>query len=624
MSYYIQNIAKSLFTAALIIGMCIDCNAQEICSGNLGDNIFERGDFGSGAAPVLLIDPNIAPGYTYTTSVPSDGFYTICNNTGALNGLYPTWLSVQDNSNDPNGYMMVVNASFSPGDFYEEEVEGLCENTLYEFSADILNLIRIGTPNHIDPNVSFLIDDVVVYSTGDIPKTEQWRQYGFSFITNSTQTSITLTLRNNAPGGGGNDLALDNISFRPCGPSSFIGIESDTTIFLCVDDDPLTVVADIQGPEGEQFAIQWQSSTNAINWSIIEDSINNSITHTDFTPGNYYYRYYSAANEVNILNDKCRIISDAIKLTILPDTYEVLDTVCEGMTYQFGGQQLFASGSYIENFESQYGCDSTVLLDLFFISAKPVEVDLNLLDPSCFGFEDGSISVNNVVGGNGDLSFSIYDSNDSIIESTVPSGTYFVEVVDKYGCNERFEFLLVDPPEIEVSIGMDTTIKLGDEIILSPQFSTFFESIIWMGMGSFSCENCESPSFVPYYDGLVKVWVEDGNGCRTSDSLFVDVDDQSFLIIPNIFSPNDDNINDFLTINYYGRSVSEIVLFNVYDRWGGLIQSLKNVKPLSGDSIWNGYFGTKRVSVGVYTYRLKVRLINGVEIDRVGSVTVIR
>jgi len=245
------------------------CLSQDICLGNLGDNIFLQGDFGSGTSTVLQANPGIAPGYIYTANVPDDGQYTVCNNTAGLNGIFPSWIFIQDNSPDPNGYMMVVNASFEPGIFYEETVAGLCENTLYEFSADIINLIRPGTPDHIDPNVSFLIDDVEVYNTGQIAKTASWQQYGFTFVTTASQTAVKLTLRNNAPGGFGNDLALDNISFRPCGPSAFIGIESDTTIFLCRDDDPIQIVADVAAGEGQEFSIQWQNSTNGFDWNIL-------------------------------------------------------------------------------------------------------------------------------------------------------------------------------------------------------------------------------------------------------------------------------------------------------------------------------------------------------------------
>jgi len=614
---------KSIISLFLIFAVCIECSAQ-ICSGNLGENIFEEGDFGSGTAPILTTNPNIAPGYNYTTSVPQDGAYTICSNTSALNGLYPTWIRTGDNSDDPNGYMMVVNASFAPGIFYEEDVDGLCENTLYEFSADILNLIKIGTSNHIDPNVSFLIDNVEVYTTGEIGKTEQWKQFGFSFVTNSSQSSITLTLRNNAPGGGGNDLALDNISFRPCGPSSFIGVDSDTTIFLCIDDDPLTVIADIDGGQGQIFAIQWQSSQDGINWSILEDSMNSTITHTDFAPGDYYYRYYSAGNEINILNEKCRINSDEIKLTILPDTYFESDTLCEGFTYSFGTQQLSSSGAYVEDFESQYGCDSIVFLDLVLVSPKEIFFDVNISDPSCFGFDDGDIEANSITGGNGGVTFSIFNSDNSAIGNSLPSGNYFIEAVDRYGCSELLDIELIDPPEISVFVGLDTTIRLGDALTFDPDYSIDFTSILWEGQGDFSCIDCEYPSFVPYFAGDVKVSVVDENGCLAKDSLNIKIDEQNFITLPNIFSPNDDNINDFFTIHYYGRSVSKVVSFTVYDRWGGLIYNINNLEVESGGKLWDGYKVSKKVGVGVYSYILQVLLVNDVKIDKIGDITVLK
>jgi len=112
----------------LLNGISFGLFAQA-CDGNLGENIFEEGDFGSGANNILLPDPMIAPGYAYNASPPPvDGLYVITNNTGAWSGLFTTWLNIRDNSSDPNGYMMVVNASFEPGSFYEQQVDGLCEN----------------------------------------------------------------------------------------------------------------------------------------------------------------------------------------------------------------------------------------------------------------------------------------------------------------------------------------------------------------------------------------------------------------------------------------------------------------------------------------------------------------
>ena len=214
----------SLYISFLLLFFAVALQAQDpICDGNLGENIFEDGDFGSGIANILSPDPNIAPGYNYTfLGPPNDGLYVITNNTGAWPGLFPTWLAIQDNSSDPQGYMMVVNASFNPGLFYEQIIDDLCENTVYEFSADVINLIASGVSGHIAPNVSFLINDEVRFTTGDIPQNNQWNTYGFTFETIPGQTTVKLSLRNEAPGGIGNDLALDNITFRACGPQALI------------------------------------------------------------------------------------------------------------------------------------------------------------------------------------------------------------------------------------------------------------------------------------------------------------------------------------------------------------------------------------------------------------------
>ncbi len=598
--------------------------SQGICSGNLGENIFEDGDFGSGSAAVVQNNPNIAPGYNYTTQVPFDGSYVICSRTNALSGLFPTWLSIQDNSPDPNGYMMVVNANYSPGIFYEETVDNLCENTLYEFSADIINLIRIGIPDHIDPNVTFLIDDVVVYETGNIPKTEEWVKFGFSFITNATQSSVKLSLRNNAPGGSGNDLALDNISFRACGPSSFIGLENESTsIFLCVDDEPLTVVADILGDDGEEYALLWQSSLDSIIWDDVVGS-STSITHTNFEVGTYYYRYLSSGNEINLQNEKCRIISDILKIIIIPETYMISDTTCIGETYQFGDQELTSSGDYTETFISSRGCDSVVFLDLLLIPNEEINISANITDPSCYEFTNGSIVVSELSGGYGGLSFDIYDSMGQLAFDNLSQGNYKIVASDRFNCTQTLEVELIHPAEVKVDLGPDTMVRLGQEIIIDPDYQNVNTIISWIGDGAVDCNDCQVVNYLPSNSGYLSVIAEGEDGCTDTDSIFVTVDEQNLVYFPNIFSPNDDRMNDFMTINYFGRSVEAIEQFTVFDRWGNIIYTLANTAIASGESIWDGYSQNKIASNGVYFYHIRLRYINGKTQEIINNITVLR
>ena len=324
-----------LILATLILGGMGEIWSQS-CEGNLGDNIFLDGDFGSGTSNDLQVDPEIAPGYVYTTpGPPGDGFYTITKNTGAWAGLYGTWLAINDNSTDPNGYMMVVNASFDEGLFYEEEVTGLCDDALYEFSADVINLIKPSVGGHIKPNVSFLIDGVNVFDTGDIPQSGNWINFGFTFTTAPGQTSVTLSLRNNAPGGIGNDLALDNISFRACGDEAFILPE--TVANICEDGSALTLDATVVGDLYDNPAYQWQQSFDmGGTWQNIPGANGGMYDHTDLASGVYYYRYLLADGPVDLDNEKCRVNSNVKLINVVPKEWDLSDTICQGNAFFFG------------------------------------------------------------------------------------------------------------------------------------------------------------------------------------------------------------------------------------------------------------------------------------------------
>ena len=211
---------RLLFIICLVAGF--GAAAQTSCTGGLGDPIVDI-TFGQGAGP----GPPLAQGITnliyQPADCPEDGYYTIISET--LNCFGDTWWDVlQDHTGNPNGYFMLINASFQPNDFYVQTVNGLCGGTSYQFAAWVLNLVS--EPGEILPNITFTIektDGTVLqsYSTGDIPETvgALWKQYAFYFTTPPGINSVVLRMTNNAPGGNGNDLGLDDITFRPAGSS---------------------------------------------------------------------------------------------------------------------------------------------------------------------------------------------------------------------------------------------------------------------------------------------------------------------------------------------------------------------------------------------------------------------
>lgn len=598
------------------------------CDGSLGENLFTRGDFGSGTANIPTTDPQIAPGYTYARQgPPNDGLYVITNNTGAWPNLYSSWIKIRDNSDDPNGYMMVVNASFDPGIFYQEEISGLCANTTFEFSADVINLISRSTTNHIKPNISFYINDELKFSSGDIPQDETWKTYSFSFTTGPNETDLTLSIRNNAPGGTGNDLALDNISFRPCGPEAIILPEPES--FVCVDDNALQLDARVLNSSFPQNFVQWQvSDDGGATFEDIPGETGDSYTITDFSSGVYFYRFLVAGTPENLQNFKCRVFSTPKQVTVLPKFFTVADTICSGLVYETNEGRYTQTGIYVDTLLSSFGCDSIVTLDLTVIDDPRITADILAEDPSCFGVNDASIDVMPGNTGFPPFRYSLNDSLQSAIPffSPLSPGNYQVKIEDRYGCHYTEEVVLAYPPELTVDIGEDTMVNLGFPFQFQSTVSYPNANYQWTSLLPLSCTDCPNPSMVATANGSVSLQVSNAAGCTATDSLLFSINtaDSYRIYAPNAFSPNSDGINDRFTVFTNGFEAELIEVFQVYDRWGNLIYDGVNIPPGDMSQGWDGRSKNQPVDMGVYIYRIDLLFIDGMKKTFTGSVSVVR
>jgi hypothetical protein len=213
---------------------------SQLCTGSLGDPTVNI-TFGAGPNPGPPVSAATTNYQFVSDPCPVNGFYSVLSS--GINCNYGWHVLTSDHTGDPSGYFMLVDASFEPGDFYIDTVRSLCANTTYEFAAWMLNMKNVTWG--MRPNITFTAetaDGVVLqsYNSGDIPVEEviTWRQYGFYFTTPANVGVIVLRMRNNAVGGDGNDLALDDITFRPCGAviTSAIRGSSSDTVHICRGD----------------------------------------------------------------------------------------------------------------------------------------------------------------------------------------------------------------------------------------------------------------------------------------------------------------------------------------------------------------------------------------------------
>ena len=332
------------------------------CTANLGSPIVNE-TFGSGAG----FGPALAAGITNMQYVsfdcPNDGQYTIVNTTAGCFGS--NWHATTDHTGDANGYFMLINASIAPSDFYVQTVNNLCDGTTYLFSSWVMNMdVSVGAL----PNITFTVEKtdgtiLGTYNTGGItisnPAT--WNQYGFYFTTPAGISTVVLRMHNNAPGGLGNDLALDDITFSPAGPKTTIGIQgvNGDTLTTCESNIQLYSNVDICYLNN---GYQWQISTDRIAWNDVAGANSATYNIPGSVSGIYLYRL-TVAQAGSIGNPSCRVNSNVVKIisTSSPSYINMQAKICLGASYVLpSGKIVTAPGIYNDTLKYTAGCDSVI------------------------------------------------------------------------------------------------------------------------------------------------------------------------------------------------------------------------------------------------------------------------
>ena len=125
-----------------------------------------------------------------------------------------------------------------------------------------------------------------------------------------------------------------------------------------------------------------------------------------------------------------------------------------------------------------------------------------------------------------------------------------------------------------------------------------------------------------YNSGTYTVTLTASSGaCVSTATVMIivnEVSEDSLVIeIPNVFTPNNDNINDLYEIRTTG--VKEVSL-QIFNRWGEKLYDNTSAK-----ASWDGFtLGGMSVPAGTYFYFIKALGYNGKEVEKQGSVSLFR
>jgi gliding motility-associated-like protein len=164
----------------------------------------------------------------------------------------------------------------------------------------------------------------------------------------------------------------------------------------------------------------------------------------------------------------------------------------------------------------------------------------------------------------------------------------------------------------------------GDEVVLSTQFGGEpYRSIQWYPATYLSCTNCPEPIFKSNTNGKYQVKITSTYECVDSAQVEINVFYQKRLAIPNVFTPDNDGLNDVFYI-IAGTEVVSIRSFQIFNRWGEKVHEARNTKPNDVSSGWRGTYKGQQAPQGTYAYVVELLLDTGSSEIHKGTITLIR
>lgn len=562
---------------------------------------------------------------------------------------------IKDHTGDMGGRMLLVNAAADPNIFFNDTIPGLCANTNFNFSAWVVNVSPpspiFSTCNDgivLPVNVQFEVYDLdgnllAENATGNLESElyPLWRQFHLSFNTGRLD-AVRLVMRNLGPGGCGNNLAIDDIQFLPCGPGITLTTTPETdlhhTIYLCANDPAATITAELE--EGFLTPVfQWQRRIDEHGWENITGETTPVLTVSQ--DGNeVWYRLSAAASNQNLANGNCYIISDSIRIS-MPTTpeieYEIQRlTACTGNPTELQPADIVSDNGMslaYQWYEKGVSGNWLIIPDASDSFYTPPSDEIGI-----FGYQRraenpciGDFPVNEyvieyvrpeTVEFDNEISRICLDAGEFVLTGGTPerfsngqpgiysgpgvvNGVFFPQLV---GVGEYT--LLYSPPEgFPCNTPATATIQVDNAITFSsienPQVqvgqsvrlniasnATIYQ---WDPDPTLDHFDTADPIATPRSTTRYRVTAYNDAGCKKDTTITVVVLNDVF--IPNSFTPNGDGANDQWKIT--GLDDYPNVVLKVFNRWGMLVYSSNGYA-----TPWNGLYRGEQLPSATYYYTI--------------------
>lgn len=215
-----------------------------------------------------------------------------------------------------------------------------------------------------------------------------------------------------------------------------------------------------------------------------------------------------------------------------------------------------------------------------------------------------------------------YFLNDSVVAietiENLASGLYFFKVIDVDSCVMQERVEISQEEDLSLDAGPDITVNsTGGSFEFDLQYN-YPDVSISFNSNNISCLDifaCTDPVLSITDSETIVFNATNTLGCEAADTVNVtiDFDPEEILFIPNVFSPNDDGINDIFEIYIPENYLVQVEQFEVFDRWGNKVFKFEDIgTQASSISLWDGTYGNSLVpNASVFVFAGKFIITSG-------------
>jgi gliding motility-associated-like protein len=577
-----------------------------------GTNLVVNGDFSQG--PVGFTSE-----YANASSNASGGMYTINTNPKTWDNAFAACVD----HTTGNANMMIVNGSSLADVAVWKQTVTVTPNTNYVFATWIESLVA-NNPSQLQFAINGNNLGPIISGRAT---TCAWNQF-YSTWNSGNNTSVVISIINKNTAAGGNDFALDDISFAPVFikkdsvkisvDKPFVKANADTTV--CIK-SPIPMFV-----SGAQTYV-WTPAAGLSN-----TNTNNPVAVTDVPTA-----YIVEGTNVNGCKAKDTVNVDYFIKPATTITQRQL--ICRNTSVQLqvtgGTTYSWAPAATLDNPASNSPMASPLTNTLYHVTITdahscpyPDSVQVDVRPDAIFGIKGGGIICQDSAAQLTASGGQIYAwapanglSNPAIanpVASPVINTNYTVTITETT-CNTSTVLATtvnVSPAPVIVA---NKSVDLDCSNDLSQLSATGGDQYSWSPSASLNNPNIFNPIARPTATTQYIVKGTNAAGCYSYDTVTVAYtkDNEGGYLMPNAFTPNGDGKNECYGIRYWG--LFEQLEFSIYNRWGQRIWFTKDPSKC-----WDGTYKGVKQDGDVYVYVIKGKTACNPSVFRKGTFVLIR